>query len=473
MLGSIRKFSKSIFAKILLVIIIIPFIFWGMGGVFNSGNTNNVAKINNYSISTQDFINYINNSKINSDIIKENINKNILEDLLGGLISQKLLEIEIEKLKMTISEESLAQKIKLNKNFLDDQAKFSRIKYEKFLLEQNLSAPGFENRLKNNELRKKLFSYVSGGIKSPLFITNKIYNELTSELEIDFINLKDNYKKKDSFSMNEIDLFIQENIDNLKEEYIDFNYLKITPKILIGTEEFNDVFFKKIDEIENKISNGLSFNEIKNELKIKNISKRKFIINSESDKIEKKIYQNRNISKLQILEEDNFYILYQIDKIEKILPNRNDLNFLNKVSKTLYQKNKYEFNQKIISNINNKKFLQSDFEKLSNNNIQNLKINSIKDNKKFTNDSVKLLYSLGINTFTLVADKKNNVYLAKIKNIYTKNLTQDSSDLSNYTNQANIRLRDNMYSSYDYFLNEKYKIEINQKTLDRVKNYFK
>ena len=29
-----------------------------------------------------------------------------------------------------------------------------------------------------------------------------------------------------------------------------------------------------------------------------------------------------------------------------------------------------------------------------------------------------------------------------------------------------------MYGSYDLFLNEKYKVKINQKTLERVKNYF-
>ena len=33
MLNSIRNFSKTIFAKILLFIVIIPFVFWGMGGV--------------------------------------------------------------------------------------------------------------------------------------------------------------------------------------------------------------------------------------------------------------------------------------------------------------------------------------------------------------------------------------------------------------------------------------------------------
>ena len=48
MIGSFRKFSGSIYAKILLGIIIIPFVFWGMGGVFSGGNTNNIAKINKY-----------------------------------------------------------------------------------------------------------------------------------------------------------------------------------------------------------------------------------------------------------------------------------------------------------------------------------------------------------------------------------------------------------------------------------------
>ena len=60
MLNNIRKFSKTLFAKILLVIIIIPFVFWGMGGVFSGGNSNNVVKINNKSISTQNLVNYLN-----------------------------------------------------------------------------------------------------------------------------------------------------------------------------------------------------------------------------------------------------------------------------------------------------------------------------------------------------------------------------------------------------------------------------
>ena len=73
MLNKLRGFSNTKLAGVLITIIIIPFVFWGMGSVFSGGNSNNVAKINNETISTQDFINYINESRIDNDYIKNNI----------------------------------------------------------------------------------------------------------------------------------------------------------------------------------------------------------------------------------------------------------------------------------------------------------------------------------------------------------------------------------------------------------------
>ena len=45
MIGSLRNFAKTKLAGLLVFIMIIPFVFWGMGGMFSSGNTNNLAKI--------------------------------------------------------------------------------------------------------------------------------------------------------------------------------------------------------------------------------------------------------------------------------------------------------------------------------------------------------------------------------------------------------------------------------------------
>ena len=64
MISSFRNFAKTKFAGLLVFIIIIPFVFWGMGGMFSSGNTNSVAKINNHNISTQEFIDYLNSSGV-------------------------------------------------------------------------------------------------------------------------------------------------------------------------------------------------------------------------------------------------------------------------------------------------------------------------------------------------------------------------------------------------------------------------
>ena len=366
MLSNIRNFSKTILAKILLVIIIVPFVFWGMGGVFNGGNTNNIVKINSYNISTQDFIDYLNKSKIDSTIIKENIDKNILEEILSELVSKKILEMEIKELNIFITENSLANKIKKNKNFLDDNKNFSRIKYEKFLLLQNLTAPDFEKNLKENHLRKKLFAYVSGGIKSPKFLINKTYREQERKLEIEYLSLKNIYKSKKDFSENEINEFINVNREKLKYEYIDFSYLIISPKDLIGSDEFSELFFKEIDQIENKVSNGVSFKDLANELKIKPIIKTDYISSNNKNLIEEKIYNKRNESKYQLINEDEYYILYEIQNINKRLPNLENLSFRNKVVSAMYDDKKFTYNKNLILKIQKKEFSETNFLKMTN-----------------------------------------------------------------------------------------------------------
>ena len=96
MIGSLRNFAKTKLAGVLVFIIIIPFVFWGMGSMFNSGNTNNIAKINKTNVSTQDFIDYLNTSGVNRKTIQEKMNEGILEELLSTLVSTTLLDLEIQ-----------------------------------------------------------------------------------------------------------------------------------------------------------------------------------------------------------------------------------------------------------------------------------------------------------------------------------------------------------------------------------------
>ena len=471
MIGSLRNFAKTKLAGLLVFIMIIPFVFWGMGSMFSSGNTNNIAKINNKNISTQEFIDYLNSSAIPRETIKNNLENNIIQEILSGLISTSLLELEIEDFDIIISENTLLKKIKENKNFLDENGNFQRIKYEKFLLENNQSAPGFELRLRGRELQKNLFDYIGAGTVSPNFMINKLYEEENKKLIIDFINLNNFYKKKESFTNNELNDFISENKDQLKIEYLDFNYIIINPKNLIGIDEFNQTFFDRIDQIEIDISNEIKFDTIAESLNIKPIKIKNFKFSSKKNEIEKKIFELRNIE-YDIFENGDEYVLYKIDNIEQRTPDISDEQTKKEIIQLVFQKNKFDYNRELLEKIKNKEFTNDNFQKLSDGLMETTKLNSIKDNKKFDINAVEILYSLPVNSFTLINDEKNNIYLAKIKK-FQNNLTDtDSKKMKDYIDKHNSKSKNTLLKSYDLLLNDKYNVVLNQKTIERVKNFF-
>ncbi len=470
MIGSFRNFAKTKLAGVFVFIMIIPFVFWGMGSMFSSGNTNTIVKINQSNVSTEEFIDYLNNSGIPTDTIRENLSDNIIEELLSGLISTKILELEIEKYDLIISKETLLKLIKKNKNFLDEQENFQRLKYEKFLLENNQSAPQFEFRLKNRELQKNLFSFVGAGTVSPKFLVNKLYEEENRKLELDYINLNEFYKKKDSFTDNDIKKFLENNKNDLKVEYIDFNYSIINPKNLVGVDEFNQAFFDKIDQIEIDILNELPFESIVTNFDLKSKKIKDFRFTYDKNDLEKKIFEARN-NKFDIIEFKDDYILYKIVKSEQRSPNLDDPVIREEVLGLMYEKNKYEYNRDLIEKIDKKNFNNTNFVEMGGNKIENLLLNSIKDNKKFDIKAVELLYSLPVNSFTLINDEMSNIYLAKIKNF--QNATIENNDKKKeYEIKQNSNLKNNMLKSYDLYLNSRYDVTLNQKTIERVKNFF-
>ena len=101
MLRSIGKYSKSLLLKIFVGIIILPFIFWGMGDIFRGGNQNIVATMNSTKISTQEFINFFNRLNL-SDEEKKNINNSDLVEKIctSEFIGRKIIELAIESLGM-------------------------------------------------------------------------------------------------------------------------------------------------------------------------------------------------------------------------------------------------------------------------------------------------------------------------------------------------------------------------------------
>ena len=231
------------------------------------------------------------------------------------------------------------------------------------------------------------------------------------------INLNSTYKKKDQFTNSELNQFINDNEDKLRKELIDFSYVKLTPQNLVQGTKFDENFFSKIDEIENLITNNSDIKNIATNFSLKLKFVKDYISeNHEGDETYKEIYLNRESNKIKLIDKNDYYLLFKIEQIKKILPSLDDNNFISLVKNTLFEKNKYDYNKNLLIKIQKKYFSESDFLNLvsDRNLVKKDKIKSIREDDKFSINSIKLLYSLPKNSFLLMDDNENNIYITKI-----------------------------------------------------------
>ena len=463
---------KQLGGLLLIVIINIAFGFGGFGGGFSTNNQNNIAKINKTNLTTQDFIDYVNQSGISQEAIRDNLDKNIIEEILSGLISETIIDLEIKEFNLSINENTILKIIKNDKNFHNKNGVFERVKYEKFLLSNNMSAPMFELQLKNRGLKKHLFDFIGAGAILPEFLINEKYKQNNKSLDIEYFKLENLYKAKSDYTDSEINLFIEENKDQLKREYVDFNYVALNPKNLIGVEEFNQDFFNTIDEIENKISQGISFEAILESIDVKPLEIYEFAPSSNKKVYEDLIYSKKS-TKLDLIESGDDFLLYNIKKEYDRTPDLNDQSMKSEIIDLIYQKGKFDYNRKLLEEIQNNKFNNTRFEELSKLDTRFITIKSIKDDDVFEINSVKLLYSLPVNSFTLVYNSENQIFLVKITGSNNNQFNKSDNNYLEFVKNVNTNNRKNILQTYEQLMNTKFKVQLNQKTLDRVKNYFK
>ena len=172
MLDSLHQGAQSKFAKVILALIIVPFALWGVESYIRSpGSTDEVARVAGQKISAQEFNQAI---KENLDQLRaqygNNLDATIAENpefrqtVLDGIINQRLLLADAQRVGLTVSDRLLAERIAAIPGF-QDNGKFSKIRYEGLLKAQGLTSAGFEARLRQDLM---LQAYQQAVIGTPL-----------------------------------------------------------------------------------------------------------------------------------------------------------------------------------------------------------------------------------------------------------------------------------------------------------------
>ena len=482
MLSSIRKFSSSIFAKVFLIVVAIPFIFWGMGPLFTSGNINTIAKIGDEKISTQEFTDFIKYG----DHDLNNVDKKYIESLFSSFIGEKLIEMEIKNLDINLPDESLGVIIKNEKLFKKNN-KFSRTEYEKFLVNNSLNAIYYETHISKQERKKQLFDFIGGGILPSNFMVNNIYNKINQERDVELINLNESFTNNLNFTNDDIKSYYNANKENFTDIYKNIKFIELNPKNLTENNEFDDLFFKRIDEIDDFIVEGKKLNFIIKKFNLESSSEITFnslgkeIVSENIDKsLEELIRVIINIELAEptiMVENKNKYYVVELVKIENVEKKITDQSVINEIASNLKKQMRRKLTSELISKINNNVFKKSNFDNFSrdkNISIKKVKIKNLNDESVLKKDLVKQIYSFPEKKIVVVADISLSenflIYIDKVKNI---SIDKNSEDYNKYYDLAKVSIINSLYNSYDMYLQDKYKIDVNYKTLDQVSNSFR
>jgi hypothetical protein len=155
MLKAMRKHARYFY--VLFFIIIITFVFWGVGSVDKTDNVVNVAEVGPYKITVEEYWKAYDRvfrfyKEIYKDAFDEKMQKelNLKEKVLDSLIDEKVLLVAAKEAGITVSNEELQDSIAHEPAFLQNGA-FSKDVYLNRLRLNRITPEVFES-MKRQEL---------------------------------------------------------------------------------------------------------------------------------------------------------------------------------------------------------------------------------------------------------------------------------------------------------------------------------
>lgn len=243
MLNLIRENAKGFFAWLIVILIIIPFAFWGINSYFGGGNADTVvAKVNDVEIAAGEFQRvYVRERARRQQLLGDNADPALLNDALikrdviERLVNSEAVAQAAAEAGLRISDSQLAREIIQNPQFQRD-GRFDGELYARILNSMGLTEQGFEAQVKQDMLVEQLIS----GITGSEFATGKELQEVAAlvsqERDIGYMVLATGDFPEDiTPSDDEVKAYYEANKDRfILPEQVSVEYLELSAADLMG-----------------------------------------------------------------------------------------------------------------------------------------------------------------------------------------------------------------------------------------------
>ncbi|MBI3249980.1 MAG: SurA N-terminal domain-containing protein [Deltaproteobacteria bacterium] len=162
-----RKRARAPWIKALFLIIVLVFIFWGVGGSMNGERPDIVAQVNNRSISLREFQRAHENVKnAYREIYKERFTAELIEKMnlreqtLEQLVQTRILEAEATRIGFTASDDEVREEIRKVEAF-QEHGSFSQERYTRVLRYLTMAPGEFEEEQRVQIVIKKFQNLIT------------------------------------------------------------------------------------------------------------------------------------------------------------------------------------------------------------------------------------------------------------------------------------------------------------------------
>lgn len=197
MLQAIRSKAGSFIVKLLFGILILTFGVWGIGDIFrNRGTDTVVATVGDQSIRAEDLQTALRRAldqlrvRFGGSIDLDQAKKlGLVNQTLAQLIDRSLIDQEVARLKLDISDDVIRNVITGNPSFRGSNGQFDRSLLSAVLAANNLTEDQYVALLRRDIPRSDLIHAVTGGAAVPQPIVDLLYQYRNEKRTADIVSL--------------------------------------------------------------------------------------------------------------------------------------------------------------------------------------------------------------------------------------------------------------------------------------------
>ncbi|MDR2488330.1 MAG: SurA N-terminal domain-containing protein [Desulfovibrio sp.] len=256
MLDFIRDRAKSFSVKLIFGIIIVVFVFWGVGNI-DSSSTGALAVVNGENITIQDFNKLFRREvqelkKAAPDILNDPAQlRELKQQVLARIITSRLRRQEATRLGLTITPHELKLVLAGFAVFQNAEGKFDPEAYKRVLASQEISQGEFEADYSKNLLEEKLLRDIVMSVDVSEMEARTIYSFSLEKRKAEYVFFSAaDYTKNVAISDEEINQHYTENKDSFKKpEMLNLEFLRLTAESLasgypVSDQEVEDYYAK-------------------------------------------------------------------------------------------------------------------------------------------------------------------------------------------------------------------------------------